>query len=148
MGINLQKLDGEIAKLEKLKRIREMLSDPETAAILEDVLSPNGNAGTAHQQPNGQTAIFHATPMPPLPPTSGVRGSLLHTAMAAARVMKENFTGRDFHDQMEAMGYEFKAKDHTVAVGGVLTKLEAMGLVEKVEQGMGRRPNVYRSTGK
>jgi hypothetical protein len=142
MGINLQKLD---AKLEKLKRLREMLADPDTAGILEEVLSTNGNGSEAQSHQERLTAVFHATPMAP---ASGMRGSLLHTAMAAARVMKQNFTSRHFHDQMEAMGYKFQAKDHMVAVGGVLSKLEEMGLVEKVEQGMGRRPNVYKSTGK
>ncbi len=118
--VDLKKLDE---KIRKLQMIRELASDPETATLLNDVLSPNGNGaknGHAPSPQNGESANPEG---------------LLGYADRAVRAISGTFTTNDLITKMKELGYVFTAKDAAVATYGVMLRLRDKGVISIVEKG-------------
>ncbi|MBZ5532333.1 MAG: hypothetical protein LAO20_12940 [Acidobacteriia bacterium] len=123
--VSLEKIDTKIAKMEQLKTL---LADPEMAQLARDVLS-----GANHPlQISDLVDIALGRP-----------DSIIRKALEAVATFDGRFTAQDLKDRMLQSGYRFSAHNPMVGVQRVVRQLLSERIVERVEEGAGRRPHVY-----
>ncbi len=137
MGFDVSRIDEQIKKLQEIRR---MISDPETAALLEHLMKAPGAA------PNG-SGHGVALPAPERPPAApkvrrGGRGTQTQAIRSAVSHMPQPFTVRMVADRVRAEGMRIENN----VVGKILQRLLNRRQIRVVgkEPGFGG-PNVYES---
>jgi hypothetical protein len=126
--IDLHALD---ARIEKLRRLREILQDDETRELADQILS--GTNSTAQAAPV----------VTPRRPKTAKKGQLLKKVFETAKGQAQNFTIKTILDAMTESGFHFQAANPTIAVGGVIRKLAKRGKLRIVEEGAGSKGSLY-----
>ena len=126
--IDLHILD---AKIERLRRLREILQDDETRELASQLLT--GSNGTSDA---GPILVSRRT-------KTAKKGALLRKVFETAKAQSQTFTVKMILDAMTQGGFHFQAADPTIAVGGVIRKLAKRGKFRVVEQGAGAKGSVY-----
>jgi|SRR5579864_367371 len=127
--VNLERLDAKIAKMAKL---RELLSDPEMAQLAREVLA-NAESNRMPEVPVIVELAF------------GKPNSLIRNALAAVETFKGRFTAQELKERMAQKGYKFKAANPMIGLQRLLRQFSTEGYVERVGEGAGRKPHIYES---
>jgi hypothetical protein len=127
METTLVKIDRKIGQLEKLRKLRELMADPDVREFLWDQPS-NGNIGS----PRTQLTL----PQPK-------KGDFGRKVYEVSRLLPQPFTVSDVQRELSESGYEFLAAKPEVAVGSAIRKLVKHHRVNMVSKGAGRIPNKY-----
>ena len=134
MVLDTRKIDQRI---QKLKQLKEILADPETAELAREVLiSANG---TERQGPEIRRfpRTKHAK--------RSRKGYLIKAVLEEAqRLQGERFTKSSILQALHDRGFAFATERPQVAVGQALRKLtEKHHKLKLVKEGQGREPNLY-----
>ncbi len=141
--VNLTALEARIAKLQK---VRDLLADEETCALISDpevmaLLQQVAESRNGHKPEQAVTSAATedgAGDVPALPGEGTLRRRVLDIARATGK-----FEARDVINKLEASGYKFDASDSMVAVNTALRGLIKKRLVRIARTGSGRVPHVY-----
>ena len=133
MAFDIKKLDERI---EKLKQLRAIASDPEMAYLLQEFVSGSGN-GNRHLSPLDEIVVSNDSQ------ASNEEKGLTETVHAICQSTSGKFTVRDVREKMQQNGFIFVAKNPDVAIGTVLRRMESKGTLKIVVHGAGRRPNMF-----
>jgi hypothetical protein len=133
--INLGELDDQIQRLQK---IRELMSDPHAVALMRELLAGNGclpaiagASALAPAQQSGKGRARHRLK----------RGGQIRAIRKAILGFgdKDLFTVASLGDALRGAGLNIS----NIAVGKVLRRMQGRGEIEVVEQGKGSAPNIY-----
>jgi hypothetical protein len=124
--IDIRDIDERIQKLQELRKV---MSDPEMAALLNQLLaSKNGNAIMP-------TASVHKAKK---------KGDFIkQIARICEYFAMEPFKISDVIKAFESAGHTFKAQDKNVATYSALKRLVKRGMLKIIVQGKGAKPSVY-----
>jgi hypothetical protein len=134
MTVDTSRLELKIKRYQKLKELLEdadacdALADPEIMAQIKQSLGSNG---------------YHVAQEPSAGGYVPGEGTVREAVYEATKRIHGTFDTKTIISEMEKVGYEFKAKNPTVAVHGVLKKLLAEKLLRVVHKGSGRSPSVF-----
>jgi len=128
-NIELRDIDE---KIERLQELRRFMSDPERAALLNQLLaSKNGNSSpptvTTQQEGKAKSGMSFI-------------GKIEETCKSFGSTA---FTIRDVIQSYESRGYTFKARKKAVAVYTAIRRLQERGVVKLEHQGIGSQPSSY-----
>jgi len=129
-------------RITKLQRVRELLADPETLALIKEILLEDGESVTPTPNTIPLQLPEPQTPTPPPEPAMSFRGWMTQTAYECVLKMNEPFTGRELIEKMRETGYTFFGYPE-VSIHTPLKKLIKEKVLEIVEQGVGRHATVY-----
>ena len=138
MILDTRKIDQRI---QKLKQLKEILADPETAELAREVLiSANGTESIAGRQ-GPEIRRFPRTRRA----KRSRKGDLIKAVLEEAqRLQGESFTKSSILQALHDRGFAFATEKPQVAVGQTLRKLtDKHHKIKLVKEGQGREPNVY-----
>ena len=127
-AIDINKIDAQIRRLQELKRIA---SDPEMLMLLEGLVTKNGNV--APDSPNRMTRK----------PIGGKDALLQATRQAISALPYKRFSASYLVEQMHKDGFQFTASNPTVAMNGVLRRLDLKKEIVMVRPASGRTAKEY-----
>ena len=134
--MNLSVIDAKIEKLQRIRQLlsddstRELLSDPEAMALLQQAISTGRTNGVLVKDNE-------------LDPTLPPEGSLIRTVLDTGRNCPNKFNTRYIVEKMKINGFRFLAQHPTISVNAALKKLTEQGYFQVVQQGSGRIPTIY-----
>jgi len=125
--VDLAEIDRQIARLEKLQKLRELLSDSDIRELLR------------RKSSNGHARSLDLQSLPPKPK----RGDFGRKVYEVARLLPQPFTVSDVQKELLESGYQFLAAKPEVAVGSAIRKLIKRHRIDLVSKGSGRIANKY-----
>jgi len=149
VAVDLTTLDAKIRRLQKLRELltdedtRELLSDPDTVAFIQQ--SRNGNG--ARSVPAAESPIDsddEEDRSSLLPGEGSFRRKVLEIAEACAG----KFDARYILGKLNNSGHHFDADNPMIAVNTALRALQRKELVRLVRAGSGRQPHIYEAVRK
>ena len=142
MTVNLQLIDSRIKKLQKLRELladeetRALIADPELMGLMRTVITSNGNSGKEHIV---EIDDFRDESNDYAP----ADGSFTKKVLDAARSFPGRFETHDIVDKLKMHGHQFGERDPMLAVNQSLRRLTKKKLIKLARKGSGRMPHRY-----
>jgi hypothetical protein len=125
----MHNIDSKIAakeeEIRRLKLLKELLDDPEIAAVAKAQLLKQAEIKVVAQSQREREK-------PRLSRRSGRKRQLKKRALEIVKKSTEKLTAKEVAEQLEKQGFAFKAKDKTVAVSKALRSLADEKEIEAV----------------
>lgn len=146
-----RKIDQRMRKLDKLKKLIE--SDPEIVDLFVELISvngTNGNAFTNQIRPKAPKAAKEApteasvgAPQQSEQRNETKRGELLAAALEIVSRFSGAFSSRDLLKALKNGGYVFAAKKESVAISGVLKRLQKREVIKRADDMSSKTKALY-----
>lgn len=141
----LQSLDEQKKRLLALK---DMAKDPTMIELMKQIV---GGLNGAAPRPEPSVSASAARSPGAIKSNPTAPNGLAEAVLRAAQAMRgKSFTARDLEQRMLEAGYVFVAKDHRVAISGVIKKAtgDENALIKIVKVGKGGEPSQYEYIGR
>jgi hypothetical protein len=132
--------------IKRLQQLRDLLRDPEIAAIARTMLSVSA---TQEHASNGSGAIANAIPTSPQVPIKPARkrGALVRAVFEVTRRATSPMSAKGVTEALESNGFAFGAQDRQVAVSKALRTLWKQNKIEAEQNGGKKSAIFYRPKG-